>query len=211
MNPILVDKIEPYLYSLVPERDEVLREMEAEAEKRSIPIVGPLVGHYFSQLARLCNAKTVFEMGSAIGYSTIWWARAVGPAGRVIYTDSDERNAREARGYLQSAGVLDRVQFEIGDALEILDRQQQPFDILFNDVDKKDYPRVFAMAARHVKPCGVFVTDNALWSGKIVRPREEQDVATQAIAHFNDLQAKSKDWITTILPLRDGVSVSLKL
>jgi|SRR5579872_1265044 len=211
MNPILADNIESYLYSLVPERDEVLRQMEAEAGKRDIPIVGPLVGHYFFQLAQLCRAKTVFEMGSAIGYSTIWWARAIGPAGRVVYTDSDERNASEAQGYFKRAGLLDRIQIEIGDACEVLERQRQPFDILFNDIDKKDYPRVFSMAARHVKPGGIFVTDNVLWSGQVVDPGEEQDEATQAIVKFNDLQAKSEGWMTTILPLRDGVSVSFKL
>lgn len=210
-NPIFGRGIEAYLYSLAPERDEVLREMEERAEKEKIPIVGPLVGHFFSQLAAIARAKTVFEMGSAIGYSTVWWARAVGPGGRVIYTDSDPQNAQDAREYLRRAGVAERVQIEIGNALEILDRQTQPFDLLFNDVDKEDYPKLFHMAARHVKPGGLFVTDNVLWSAKVVAPQHRQDAATRAIAEFNRLQAASKDWATTIVPLRDGVSVSLRV
>ena len=97
--------VEDYLYSMLPPRDEVLAEMEAEAAKRKIPIVGPAVGRILYQLALMIGAKKVFELGSAIGYSTIWWARAVGEGGRVIYTDGDRKNADEARRYFDRAGV----------------------------------------------------------------------------------------------------------
>src|SRR5438445_571838 len=89
MIPITDKKVEEYIYGILPERDEVLRAMEKEAKRRDIPIVGPAVGRLFFQLASIVKAKTVFELGSAIGYSTIWWARAVGEDGRVIYNDSD--------------------------------------------------------------------------------------------------------------------------
>ena len=84
MGEIFVDGIDEYVHSLLPERDEVLREMEEQALHRRIPIVGPAVGRFFFQLAQMIGARTVFEMGSAIGYSTIWWARAVGESGRVV-------------------------------------------------------------------------------------------------------------------------------
>ena len=87
------------------EREPVLQEMERQAKERDIPIVGPAVGRLFYQYARLLNAKTVFEMGSAIGYSTIWWAKAVGDGGKVHYTDGSRKNADEARRYFQQAGV----------------------------------------------------------------------------------------------------------
>ena len=99
--------VEDYLYSLLPPRDEVLTEIEAEAAKRDIPIVGPAVGRILHQLALMIGAKNVFELGSAIGYSTIWWARAVGEGGRVIYTDGDRKKAEEARGYFDRAGVIE--------------------------------------------------------------------------------------------------------
>src|SRR5580704_17857735 len=118
---------------MLPPRDEVLTEMEAEAGKRNIPIVGPVVGRILQQLAMMINAKTVFEMGSAIGYSTIWWARAVGKNGRVFYTDGDRNNADQARGYFERAGVNDRITVRVGDALEVLSEQKQEFDIIFND------------------------------------------------------------------------------
>ena len=99
MGGITNEAVETYLYSSLPPRDEVLAEQEAQAAKRNIPIVGPAVGRLFYQLAKVAGARTVFEMGSAIGYSTIWWAQALGDGGRVIYTDGNPRNAEEAKGY----------------------------------------------------------------------------------------------------------------
>src|SRR5437868_15402107 len=94
--------------------------MEAEAAKHKIPIVGPVVATFFQQLVKLTGTKTVFELGSAIGYSTIWWARAVGEGGRVIYTDGDRKKADEARRYFERAGVSKRITVKTGDALELL-------------------------------------------------------------------------------------------
>src|SRR6266852_4266732 len=146
MHGITAEPIETYLYSLLPPRDAVLAEMEIAAEKRNIPIVGPAVARILHQLALVSGAKAVFEMGSAIGYSTIWWARAVGENGRVIYTDGDSKNAEQARKYFERAGIANRITVRVGDALELLSEQKQEFDIIFNDVDKEDYPRVFRIA-----------------------------------------------------------------
>src|SRR5437879_1452416 len=143
MHGITSEPVENYLYSLLPARDEVLLEMETAAAKRNIPIVGPAVARILHQLALMIGAKNVFEMGSAIGYSTIWWARAVGEGGRVIYTDGDPKNAEQARRYFERAGVAERIIIKTGDALELLSEQKQQFDVIFNDVDKEDYPRVF--------------------------------------------------------------------
>src|ERR1700719_4789057 len=93
MSGIIAEPVEDYLYSMLPPRDEVLTQMEAEAARRNIPIVGPAVARILHQLALMIGAKTVFEMRSAIGYSTIWWAQAVGEGGRVFYTDGDRKNA----------------------------------------------------------------------------------------------------------------------
>jgi len=146
MGGITVPDVEDYIYSLLPPRDEVLAEMEAEAAKNKIPIIGPAVARVLYQLAIISGAKKVFEMGSAIGYSTIWLARAVGAGGRVIYTDGDKKNAEKARRYFERAGVSDCITIRTGDALELLSEEKEPYDIIFNDVDKTDYPRVFRMA-----------------------------------------------------------------
>jgi caffeoyl-CoA O-methyltransferase len=208
MGGITSEAVENYLYSLLPARDEVLAEMEKQAAQRRIPIVGPAVGRLFYLLARMAQARTVFEMGSAIGYSTLWWARALGEGGRVIYTDGDRNNADEARRYFERAGVLDRVEIRVGDALEILSEQSELLDIIFNDVDKEDYPRVFRLAVPRLRKGGLFISDNALWSGKVARPNP--DAATRAILEFNRLLYAAPGLFTTILPLRDGVAVALK-
>ena len=205
---IVAEPVEEYLYSVLPPRDEVLAEMEAEAAKRKIPIVGPAVGRILHQLALMSGAKTVFEMGSAIGYSTIWWARAVGQGGLVFYTDGDRKNADQARGYFERAGVASRINIATGDALELLSEHKQEFDIIFNDVDKEDYPRVFRLAVPRLRKGGLFVTDNVLWSGKVAQ--KNPDDTTKAIIEFNRLLYNSPDLFTTILPIRDGVAVAVK-
>ena len=208
MGGITVPEVEDYVYVMLPARDEVLQEMETEAAKNDVAIVGPAVARVLYQLAVISKAKRVFEMGSAIGYSTIWWARAVGEGGRVIYTDGDPKRAEKARRYFERAGVSQRIVVRVGDALEILSEQKEPYDIIFNDVDKTDYPRVFRLALPHLKSGGLFITDNVLWSGKVGKPNPDE--TTKAILEFNRLIYESKDLFTTILPIRDGVAVCVK-
>lgn len=211
MGGITNPAVEEYLYNLIPARDDVLSEMEQIAAERRIPIVGPLVGRLLFQLAQLSGAKAVFEMGSAIGYSTIWWARAVGEGGRVIYTDGDRRNAEEARRFLDRAGVLNRVEIRVGDAIEVLSEQKSEVDIIFNDVDKEDYPRVFRVAVPHLRKGGLLVSDNTLWHGYVADPAMSNDPQTRGIMEFNRLLFSAADLYTTLLPLRDGIAVARKL
>ena len=218
MRNITDERVENYLYAMLPQRGMVLQEMERLAKERDIPIVGPAVGRLFHQYTKLINAKTVFEMGSAIGYSTIWWAEAVGEGGKVHYTDGSRKNADEARGYFEQAGVADRIEIHTGDALELLSERKERFDILFCDVDKHDYPRVFNMAAARVRKGGLFVADNALWSGRVAYaagnpdlPKPAPDKNTEGVVELNRLLYSSPDWCTTIVPLRDGVAVAMRL
>jgi predicted O-methyltransferase YrrM len=209
MHGITAEPVETYLYSLLPARDAVLAEMEAAAAKRNIPIVGPAVARVLHQLALISGAKTVFEMGSAIGYSTIWWARAVGDTGRVIYTDGSRKNADEARGYFDRAGVANRITVHVGDALELLSEQKQQFDIIFCDLDKEDYPRALRLALPRLRSGGLLVADNVLWSGKVAEKSPTED-STKAIQEFNCQLYASPDMFTTILPVRDGIAVAIR-
>ena len=207
--------VENYLYAMLPPREPVLQEMERQANERDIPIVGPAVARLFYQYAKLINAKTVFEMGSAIGYSTTpgGGAMTVGEGGKgLLHRRQPARNADEARRYFQQAGVADRIEVHVGDALELLSERKEQFDILFCDVDKHDYPRAFNMAAPRVRKGGLFVTDNTLWSGRVAYaagdpdlPKPETDRTTEGVVEFNRLLYSSPDWYTTIIPLRDGV------
>jgi len=203
------EPVDDYLYSMLPKRDAVLSEMEDYATEHKIPIVGPAVARVLQQLAMSIKAKAVFELGSAIGYSTIWWARAVGESGQVIYTDSDKANAERARGYFQRAGVAKQISVKVGDALELLSEEKREFDIIFNDVDKEDYPRVLRLAPARLRKGGLFITDNVLWSGRVAE--KNPDRTTTAILEFNRLLYSSPDFFPTMLPLRDGLAVALKL
>ena len=200
--------VDDYLYSMLPKRDDVLADMEAYASEHEIPIVGPAVARVLQQLALTINARTVFELGSAIGYSTIWWAQAVGNAGKVIYTDGDPQNAERARSYFARAGVSKQIAVRTGDDLEILSEEKQEFDIIFNDVDKEDYPRVLKLIAPRLRKGGLFITDNVLWSGRVAE--KNPDARTKAILEFNRKLYDSKEFYTTILPIRDGLAVALK-
>jgi caffeoyl-CoA O-methyltransferase len=208
-NFVTAGPVDDYLYSLLPKRDEVLTEMEDYATKHSIPIVGPAVARVLQQLALAINARTVFELGSAIGYSTIWWAQAVGETGRVIYTDGDPKNAERARGYFSRAGVSSRIGVHTGDALEVLSEQKKQFDVIFNDVDKEDYPRVLRMVSPRLRKGGMFITDNVLWSGRVTQ-KNPKDGHTKAILDFNRQLYNSPEFYTTILPIRDGLAVAWK-
>jgi caffeoyl-CoA O-methyltransferase len=206
---ITTGPVDDYLYSMLPRREDVLEEMEGYATEHSIPIVGPAVARVLQQLAFMISAKTVFELGSAIGYSTIWWAQAVREKGRVIYTDGDFKNAERARGYFDRAGVSNRITLHTGDALEILSEQKEQYDIIFNDVDKEDYPRVLRLVSPRLRKGGLFITDNVLWSGRVAE-KNSKEPRTKAILEFNRLLYNSDDFYTTILPIRDGLAVALK-
>jgi caffeoyl-CoA O-methyltransferase len=209
MHGITSEPVENYLYSLLPSRDEVLTEMEDQAAERNIPIVGPAVGRILHQLALIAGAKNIFEMGSAIGYSTIWWARAIADGGRVIYTDGDRKKADEARAYFERAGVANRISIKVGDAIEVLSEQTQQFDIIFCDLDKEDYPRALRMALPRLRKGGLLVADNVLWSGKVAE-KNPSEASTKSIQEFNRLLYNSKELFTTILPIRDGLAVATK-
>jgi predicted O-methyltransferase YrrM len=208
MNGITDKLVEAYMDDLLPPRDEVLTEIEATAARRDIPIIGPAVARVLYQYARLIRARRVFEMGSAIGYSTIWLAEAVGREGRVYYTDGSRANAAEARGYFERAGLSGRIEVLTGDSMEMLDTVAGEFDLIFNDVDKHQYPDAFRKAVPRVRRGGLFITDNALWYGKVAR--DDADKYSAGVREFNQLIYAADDLYTTILPIRDGLAVCLK-
>ena len=205
---IINPEIERYMDSLLPARDAVLQEMEEQAAKQNIPIIGPAVGRVLAQLVMISRAKRIFELGSAIGYSTIWLARAVGEGAEIHYSDGSEENAREAAGYFKRAGVAHLIQVHIGDALTSLATTQGEFDLIFNDVNKEGYPTVLDAVPSRLKSGGLFVTDNTLWHERVLNPREESDLA---VTGFNRKLYDSAQFFTTLLPLRDGVTVSVKV
>lgn len=206
----LQEDVDQYLYELLPERDAVISEIERYAEEHRVPIIGPAVARLLALLAQVSGAKRIFEMGSAIGYSTIWLARAAGPKGMVYYTDGDPANAQRAREYFRRAGVAKRIDVQVGDALESLKKTPGKFDLIFNDVNKDQYPDALRVALPKLRRGGLFITDNTLWSGKVARPAAAEDAATLGVQEFNRLVYASKELYPVLIPLRDGVTVCRK-
>lgn len=209
MIPLIPSEIERYVRDQLPPRDPVLAEMEERAERQGIPIVGPAVATLLAILAESIGAKRVFELGSAIGYSTAFFARAVGPGGRVFYTDGSPESARDARQYLARLGLADRVEIQTGEAVALLQASAGLFDIIFIDIDKEGYPAALEAAAPRVRPGGYLLADNVLWSGRVVDP-SMRDAATEGIREFNRRLAARPDFESVIVPLRDGVALAYK-
>jgi caffeoyl-CoA O-methyltransferase len=204
------EDVEEYLYELLPGRDLVVSEMEAYAAKHRVPIIGPAVARLLALFVQVSGAKRIFEMGSAIGYSTIWLARAAGPKGKVFYTDGNPENARRAQNYFRRAGVAKRIEVKVGDALALLKKAPGTFDLIFNDVDKHQYPDALRVALPKLRRGGLLITDNTLWSGKAARPAAEDDHDTKGVQEFNRLVYASKELNSILIPLRDGVTVCRK-
>lgn len=200
--------IERYMHDLLPPRDTVLAEMEAYAAENKIPIVGPAVGRFLASLAKIAKSKRIFELGSAIGYSTIWFARAAGPEAEVHYSDGSAENARRARGYFERAGVSAKIRVHVGDALTALASTPGEFDLIFNDVDKDGYPAVLEAVPTRIRAGGLFITDNTLWHARVLDPKEPTD---RAVCAFNQKLFGSPQFYTTQVPIRDGVSVAIRL
>jgi predicted O-methyltransferase YrrM len=210
-SAFLQEDVDEYLYKLLPERDEVVGEMEEYAARNRIPIIGPAVARMLALFVQVSGARRIFEMGSAIGYSTIWLARAAGPKGKVIYTDGDPEKAQQARDYFRRAGVAKRIEARVGNALELVKKAPGSFDLIFNDVDKHQYPDALHAALPKLRRGGLFITDNTLWSGKAARPAVPDDVNTQGVQEFNRLVYASKKLYPVLIPLRDGVTICQKL
>lgn len=207
MVPLVSPELDRYLVELLPPRHPVIVEMETVAKERDVPIVGPAVATLLSVLARSIGARRVCELGSAIGYSTAFFADAVGPDGKVLYTDGSDGNAREAARYLERLEVRDRVEIQVGEAVGILEGTTGEFDVVFIDIDKDGYPRALDAAAPRVRPGGFLLADNVLWSGKVV-DASVRDKATEGIREFNRRLFARRDFESVIVPLRDGVAIA---
>jgi caffeoyl-CoA O-methyltransferase len=212
---VLDGRVEDYLRSLQERHDEsVLVEMEEGARRSGFPIVDRVVGVTLELLARGIGARRVFEMGSGYGYSAYWFARAVGEGGEVHLTDGDPENERKARDYLGRAGLWNRVRYTVGDAIEALQSTDGEVDVIFCDIDKGDYPRAWEVARQRIRVGGLYICDNALGAGganAVTRSDDRGRGWGEAIDDHNRAVAADERYISTLLPIRDGDLVALRV
>ena len=205
------DQIQQYLTSLVPPRPAEMQAMEKYAQEKSFPIIGPAAGYACYQIARMISARSVFELGSGYGYSTAWFARAVeeNGGGVVHHVVWDEDLSKMARGHLGQLGFEGMIQYRVAEAVATLRVTPGPFDLIFNDIDKQAYPASLPVIKDKLRPGGVLIIDNMLWSGRIF-DEEEREASTEGVRSFTKLISTDPDWVVTLLPIRDGMIVAMK-
>lgn len=211
MSTIDYQSVQEYLASLVPPREPELQKMEEIAEKNNFPIIGPACGYYCYQLARMINAKSIFELGSGYGYSTAWFAKAVkeNGGGVVHHTVWDEKLSKRAVDHLTTLGSADVVEFHIQEAVEALREATGPFDIIFNDIDKEGYPESLPVIKEKLRHGGLLIIDNMIWHGQILDSNDHEK-STEAIRRFTRDITTDLDWIVSLIPARDGMIVAYK-
>jgi predicted O-methyltransferase YrrM len=211
---ILNPAIGRYLEGLAASDDEpVLLEMEALAKANGFPIIGRLCGRVLETLGLAVGAKRIFELGSGFGYSGYWWSRATGPDGEIHLSDGDPANEAKAMDFLKRAGLADPVTFHVGDAVTQLASVGGEFDVIYCDIDKHGYPDAWRASRDRVRPGGLFLCDNMLWSGRVTGESDEDDVRsgwTEAIVEMTRAVEDDPDWRSFIVPIRDGVLVAVK-
>jgi caffeoyl-CoA O-methyltransferase len=206
---LIAPEVAAYLDQLVPPRDPLTQAMEEEAAKSRFPIIGPACGHLCYLLTRLTGARQVFELGSGYGYSTGWFARALrdNGGGKVHHVVWDEGLSRRAQDYLAAIGLVEQVEFHIGEAVAALRAARGPFDVIFNDIDKQGYPDALAVIAEKLRSGGLLIADNLLWSGRIF-DATDQSPATEGIRAFTKMVAEDSAWISSLIPIRDGLLIA---
>jgi predicted O-methyltransferase YrrM len=211
MRSLIADDVRDYLETLVPTRQPELQAMEAHALEQHFPIIGPVVGHLCYQLALAIGARQVFEMGSGFGYSTAFFARAVteNGGGVVHHVVWNEALSKQARTHLSAMGYGDVVKYHVGEAIDALRSQDGPFDVVFNDIDKHAYPESLPAIEAKLRHGGLLIVDNMLWSGRIFDATDSSP-DTNGVRELTRLLTTSPKWVTSVIPIRDGVVVALK-
>ena len=208
MAGIVFDEIDEYIDGLANRGDKDLQDVEKQGRDGNWPIVGPAEGSLLHILARSIGARRILELGTAIGYSGTWLARALPPGGQLVTVEWTPETADIARKNFAKTGVAKRVRIEVGSALEVVPRLEGPFDLIFNDIDKQHYVAVLPLCISKLRPGGLLVTDNVLWSGTVAKRRRSREA--EVIHEYNRKLAADPRMIVAVVPLRDGVSVALK-
>jgi caffeoyl-CoA O-methyltransferase len=203
--------VQDYLRSLIPLRPAELQSMEAEAEEKDFPVIGPVCGHLCYQIALMVAARQVFEMGSGYGYSTAWFAKAVkeNGGGIVHHVVWDEGLSLEAQRHIAALGLKDIVQYHVGEAVKSLKEMPGQFDLIFNDIDKHGYPDSLPVIKEKLRSGGVLIIDNMLWYGRIF-DNTDRSLDTQGVREFTRLITSDPDWVVSLVPIRDGMIVAYK-
>lgn len=215
MQEITNPLIEDYLFQLSQSHDNsILNQMEKYGRDNQFPIIDRLVGTLISTLSQLLSPKLILELGSGFGYSAYWFEKGLQDGGKIILTDLNPDNQKKAQHYLKELEIWHKMDYRLESALDVLDQEEGPFDIIYNDIDKGDYVDAFLKAKNKLKPGGLYIADNTLWFGRVVEENVTDDIKpgwTDAIKKHNSLIFNDPHFHTTLVPLRDGVLIARKI
>jgi caffeoyl-CoA O-methyltransferase len=199
-------RVQEYLAGLVPERPAEMVAMEEYAREKRFPIIGPAAGYFCYQVARIIGARNIFELGSGFGYSTAWFARAAkeNGGGTVYHTVWDQELSDMARGHLAALGFDGLVKYHVAEAVQTLRETPGRFDLIFNDIDKDGYPDSLPVIEEKLRPGGVLIVDNMLLHGRVF-DEENESPSALGVRGITRLATRGDGWVTTVVPIRDGL------
>jgi predicted O-methyltransferase YrrM len=214
MGKIVPDAVERYLSGLNRQNDELLQDIARTGVEQNLPLIDSEVGALLRVLAVAVGARRVLEIGTAIGYSGLWLARALPADGMLLTIEMNPERARVARENFARAGLAGRTSVIVGDAQRMIAKVAGPLDLIFQDGDKFLYAPLLDRLVDLLRPGGLLVTDNVLWAGEVVPgfvETPQRDVREgEAIADYNERLKAHPRLMTATVPLRDGVAISVK-
>ena len=203
-----------YIDNHSSDESDILYELRRETELKCLnPIMlsGKIQGNFLAIISELIKPFNVLEIGTYTGYSTLCIAKGLNPAGMIHTIDKNEELLQIQNKYFEKSGLRNQIKQYTGDALAIIPKLKFDFDMVFLDADKENYVKYLELISPILKPGGVLLTDNVLWHGKILESPENQDRVTRLIDNFNKKILEDKSLKTVMLPIRDGISLTLKL
>lgn len=207
-------EIEEYVLKHTPQENSLLKEINRETH---LKVMQPrmLSGHYQGQLLQflveMINPQSILEIGTYTGYSAIAMAQGLRENAKLITIDVNMELEKMISNYIKRAKLENTIEQLTGNALEIIPKLQQTFDLIFIDADKRNYKNYLDLTIDKLNPGGYIITDNVLWSGKVTMPKDEMDLETKLIDEFNGYVQKHPKLKSILLPVRDGLYVSRKL
>ena len=203
-----------YIESHSSNERDLLADLRRETEIKCLnPIMlsGKVQGVFLSVISKIINPKNVLEIGTYSGYSTLCIAEGLSTNGIIHTIDKNEELLEIQNKYFEKSGYRNQIRQYTGNALEIIPRIKVSFDMIFLDADKENYSNYLDIVKTKLKKGGVLLTDNVLWHGKVLKSSKTNDETTKLIDKFNKKLALDSNFKTAMLPLRDGISVSIKL
>ena len=205
------EKIAEYLSQNSEKEPEILSKLNRETHQKVLQprmLSGHIQGRFLSLISKIKSPLYILEIGTYTGYGTLCLAEGLATGGKIFTIDRNEELLKIQNKYFEESGNRDRIVQLTGNAIDILDNLNQTFDLIFIDADKENYVKYFQLVSEKLNPNGLIISDNVLWSGKVVEEDNDNDDETNTLKKFNRILNEDKKFETVILPLRDGISIS---